>query len=106
VGGITAMLAQADVCPSCGKPIREHRAGFPFRAARSCPEVVMGTFPVLTDFASGEAFSADSVPSSRGLFDPTRGLSAASEWPASRSDLRKTEPNAWRVPLAAPEDGD
>ncbi|MCI4369455.1 MAG: hypothetical protein L3K09_07840 [Thermoplasmata archaeon] len=44
-GGIRAMLAQADVCPSCGRAhnTRQYQVGAP--KASGCPDVVFGLIP-------------------------------------------------------------
>jgi hypothetical protein len=50
LGGISMMVTQADVCPSCGGQHESRRRPFWDRSGRpeqACPVVVHGTFPML-----------------------------------------------------------
>jgi hypothetical protein len=47
-GGIGAMLEAADVCPSCGRVHSDRQFGLRHGDRRDCPEVVMGSFPVIS----------------------------------------------------------
>lgn len=50
LGGISTMVTQADVCPSCGGHHETRRRPFWDRSGRTeteCPVVVQGPFPVL-----------------------------------------------------------
>ena len=48
VGGIAAMLSQADVCPSCGDSHNDRRFGFRLPSSSGCPKVVFGSLPTVT----------------------------------------------------------
>jgi len=48
LGGIGAMLEAADVCPSCGRVHSERQFSLRHADGRDCPEVVVGSFPVIT----------------------------------------------------------
>src|ERR1700688_2105854 len=48
LGGISTMLAQNDVCPSCGQVHEESRFSLRLGQARGCPMVVFGYLPTLT----------------------------------------------------------
>ena len=50
-GAISSMLAVADVCPSCGKLLAEHRR-ITYALGGGCPDVVVGAFPFIDDGAS------------------------------------------------------
>jgi hypothetical protein len=50
LGGISTMVTQADICPSCGGHHDGHRRSFWDRSGRVeaiCPVVVQGPFPML-----------------------------------------------------------
>lgn len=52
LGGISTMVTQADVCPSCGGHHDHRRRSFWDRSGRIeqlCPVVVHGPFPMLTE---------------------------------------------------------
>jgi hypothetical protein len=104
VGGISAMLAQADVCPSCGKPMTEHRVAFPFRGAKACPEVVLGTIPVVTDLSTGAEAAVDALTVNPMFFDPMNGGLPAVEWTSPKFAGRRQSGEMWRVPAIVPED--
>jgi hypothetical protein len=46
-GAISSMVAQMDICPSCGSPISEHRQRL--LTAGGCSNVVFGAFPILSE---------------------------------------------------------
>ena len=47
LGGISTMLAQSDVCPSCGRIHPGRRFGL-LGSKSECPAVVNGSMPILT----------------------------------------------------------
>jgi hypothetical protein len=49
LGGISTMLIQTDVCPSCGGTHGTKRLGFPLRGNHACPAIVFGSLPILTE---------------------------------------------------------
>ncbi len=49
LGGISTMLAQVDVCPSCGRIHPDSRLGSLLPKSHECPLVVFGSMPTLTD---------------------------------------------------------
>ena len=67
LGGISTMLAQNDVCASCGQIHEERRFALRLGLTRGCPAVVFGTFPTLTGALAVE--DEASVPS---LIEPPR----------------------------------
>lgn len=80
LGGISTMVTQADVCPSCGGHHEGRRRPFWDRAGRldqACPIVVHGPFPVLMKVPEPTQlvleFPFDSEPR------PETGPTAASE---------------------------
>jgi hypothetical protein len=73
LGGISTMVTEADVCPSCGGQHEGRRRSFWDRSGRSaqaCPVVVHGPFPVLmklpepTDISVEFPFAPEPAPSS------------------------------------------
>jgi len=48
IGGIGAMLEAADVCPSCGRVHSDRQFGLRHGDGRDCPEVIVGSFPVIS----------------------------------------------------------
>jgi hypothetical protein len=57
LGGISMMVTQADVCPSCGGHHEAPRRSFWDRSIRleaGCPVVVPGPFPMLMKLPEGE----------------------------------------------------
>jgi hypothetical protein len=70
-GAISSMLSLADICPSCGKLIAEHRRKFPFAASGRCPDTVLGAFPFIAEGAAlgskddGSSFSPPPAPTRR-----------------------------------------
>jgi len=42
------MLEAADVCPSCGRIHSDRQFGLRHQDGRDCPEVVVGSFPVIS----------------------------------------------------------
>jgi hypothetical protein len=67
VGGISTMLAQSDVCASCGR-IHPGRAFGLLGAKSECPTVVFGSLPALT----GSIDADDLIPSSPYAGSPRR----------------------------------
>jgi hypothetical protein len=48
LGGIGTMLTNNEVCTACGQVHEKRQFTFRHNANHECPDVVMGTFPVLT----------------------------------------------------------
>lgn len=48
LGGIGTMLDGANVCLSCGEVHPEKQFGLRHGAARECPKVIMGRFPLIS----------------------------------------------------------
>ncbi|MCI4364055.1 MAG: hypothetical protein L3K13_07140 [Thermoplasmata archaeon] len=48
-GAISSMIAQMEVCPSCGKFLSDHRRTFRFGNTGPCPDIVLGAFPMLPE---------------------------------------------------------
>ncbi|MFZ1024232.1 MAG: hypothetical protein WAN87_08860 [Thermoplasmata archaeon] len=48
LGGIGTMLTNNEVCTSCGQVHEKRQFTFRHNGNRECPDVVMGSFPVLT----------------------------------------------------------
>jgi hypothetical protein len=77
LGGISTMVTQADVCPSCGGQHEVRRRAFWDRSGRveqPCPVVVHGTFPVLMKLPEPAEilldFSSESEPSHARIHTP------------------------------------
>ncbi|HZY92463.1 MAG TPA: hypothetical protein VFG07_06805 [Thermoplasmata archaeon] len=49
LGGISTMLAQVDVCPSCGRIHPDSRLGSLLPKSKECPLVVFGSMPTMTE---------------------------------------------------------
>jgi hypothetical protein len=80
LGGIGAMLEQADTCPSCGKAHSEHQFGFRHGAARECPSVVMGSFPVFTAPEDEEIPEPIPIPAPVSVSPAPRRVPASIAW--------------------------
>jgi hypothetical protein len=48
LGCIGTMLTNSDICTACGQVHEAHQFTFKHGGSRSCPEVVIGSFPILT----------------------------------------------------------
>jgi hypothetical protein len=48
IGGISTMVYHQDVCAQCGEEHPESLFGLRHGSGRSCPNVLMGAFPMLT----------------------------------------------------------
>jgi hypothetical protein len=48
LGGIGTMLTNNEVCTACGQVHEKRQFTFRHNGNRECPDVVMGSFPVLT----------------------------------------------------------
>ncbi len=74
IGGIGAMLEAADACPSCGQVHAEQQYGIRHGSARTCPSVVVGSFPVITTPES--TVVPEAIPSPVPLTVPAAGRPA------------------------------
>lgn len=72
------MIAQMEVCPSCGKFLSEHRRSFRFGNPGACPDLVLGAFPVLPEEFQG-------LPTSEEV--QIYGTSAASNPPPAQNSI-------------------
>jgi hypothetical protein len=67
LGGISTMLMQTDVCPSCGGTHTSRRLPFSHRSDNDCPAVVFGSLPIVTDDGSSEVADYASEASELGV---------------------------------------
>jgi len=100
------MLEAVDVCPSCGLGHPESQFSIAHGEPRTCPQVVMGTFPVLTS-APAEAVAA---PAARRIVEyelPTPPLAPAvalGSVPVSRRDYEGARARGHSMPWLPPPD--
>jgi len=64
------MIAQMEVCPSCGKFLSEHRRSFRFGNPGACPDLVLGAFPMLPEEFAGLPVSEEGQVYGAGASNP------------------------------------
>lgn len=70
LGGISTMVTQADICPSCGGQHDGRRRSFWDRSGRAeqvCPVVVHGPFPMLMKLPEPQEVFLELAPDSEAL---------------------------------------
>lgn len=99
LGGISMMLAQVDVCPSCGRIHPDSRLASLLPRSKECPLVVFGTMPTMTD---GEARprTVGPRPLSVEIFGDAPAASEAPPLPHPSTPPRK--PSGLTVPWPMP----
>lgn len=100
LGGISTMVTQADVCPSCGGQHEGRRRSFWDRSARVeqvCPVVVPGPFPMLMKLPEPTDISVEFPFQSEGAQD---GMTAGSSGPEPQVIARRLGqlPIPWPAP--------
>jgi hypothetical protein len=102
-GGISAMLAEQDVCAQCGEEHSESFFGLRAARRRDCPNVLMGAFPILTPPEANRASAAvhRALGSERGLAAaPSPGLNGAKPLLGRKSPLLAVP---WPMPMETDE---
>lgn len=98
LGGISTMLMQVDVCPSCGHSHQDSRLGSLLPRTRECPLVVFGSMPTVTEPKTGLAkptsFTVELIGDSEPILPPLPRPAAASS--AGRKPTGLTVP--WPMP--------
>lgn len=100
LGGIGAMLGEADGCPLCGEVHPEPRFGIRHGRPRECPKVVLGSFPVLDQLPEEDGTEFPRVPAARRIreFETPLQVSFVAS-PPSETDVR---PRGLGVPWLRP----
>ncbi len=105
LGGISAMLAQQDVCAQCGERHPDSLFGLRHAQGRGCPNVLMGAFPVLTPQPSAPGRAAGAVLralTSERTFSPApTPLSPGGSAPLGRKSGHSAIP--WPMPMETDE---
>jgi hypothetical protein len=102
-GGISAMLAEQDVCPQCGEEHSESFFGLRAARRRECPNVLMGAFPILTPPEPSRAAAAvhRALGSERGPVPASPSVLPGAKPLLGRKSSHLTVP--WPMPMETDE---
>ncbi|MCI4335644.1 MAG: hypothetical protein L3K17_00380 [Thermoplasmata archaeon] len=91
LGGISTMLMQVDVCPSCGHSHQDSRLGSLLPRTRECPLVVFGSIPTVTEGHASrpkpQPFTVELIGDSEPMLPPLPQPTAVSASPRKPSGL-------------------
>ena len=96
-GAISSMLSVADICPSCGKLLGEHRRKILLATTARCPDSLVGAFPYIDDglglqlFSDDRSRSAPAAPPSRYAAPPRETAAGVFATPAPEGRLSRRQ---------------
>lgn len=103
LGGISAMIAEQDVCAQCGEQHPDRLFGLRHASGRGCPNVLMGAFPVLTPPTPNRAAGAviRALTSERTFSPAPPSLPTGGSAPLGRKSTHTAIP--WPMPMETDE---